>query len=121
MTLPYLLKDPSQAQSTTATNDGDDNNGEEDFNETSPFFTISKRTQPSNAGPAAVSEPVNSQPNPFLLTEVERKESYVRALGDAGAAKYESTRSQAEQGEGAVDPDMPTEQEWEKMGDQNAW
>lgn len=121
MTLPYLPKDPSQAQSTTAPNDADENNGEEDMNETSPFFTISKRAQPSNAGPAAVSEPVNSQPNPFLLTEVEKKESCVRALGEADAAKHESTRSQAEQGEGAVDPDMPTEQEWEKMGDKNAW
>lgn len=110
MTLPYLPKDPSQAQSTATTNDADDNDGEEDSNKVSPFFTTSEGTQPAK-----------KRPNPFLLTEVEKKESCVRALGEAGAAKHESTRSQAEQGEGTVDKDMPTEQEWEKMGDQNAW
>lgn len=121
MTLPYLPKDPSQAQGTAAINDADDNNGEEDFYKKSPYFTIIEGTRPANAGRAAVSEPAKNQPNPFLLKEVEKKEACVRALGEAGAAKHEMTRGQAEQGEGSVDTDMPTEQEWEKMGDQNAW
>lgn len=121
MTLPYLPKNPSQAQSTAAPNDGDDNKGEEDFNEASPYFTISEGTQPANAGRAAVSEPAKNQPNSLLLSEAEKKEACVRALGEVGAAKHQSIRSQVEQGEGTVDTDMPTEQEWEKMGDQNAW
>lgn len=121
MTLPYLPKDPSQAKSTTATNNADENNGEEEFNEVSPYFTISKGTRPANAGRAAVSEPAKNQPNPFFLSEVEKKEACVRALGEAGAAKHQSTCSQAEQGKSTVDKNMPTEQEWEKMGDQNAW
>lgn len=105
MTLPYLPKDPSQTQSTTAPNNGDENSGEEDFKKSFPFLTISEGTQPANAGPAAVFEPLKSEPSPFLLTEVEKKEACARALGEAGATKHESIRSQIEQGEGAVKTD----------------
>lgn len=111
MTLPYLPKDPSHTQSTTSPNDGDENNGEEDFKKASPFLTIREGTQPASSGPAAVFEPVESEPSPFLLTEVEKKEACVHALGEASATKHEGIRSQIEQGEGAVNTDMPTEQE----------
>lgn len=117
MTLLTPLKPASQTQSTAAANDRDDDNEGEDKGEDGKAETSTpeatrkagKRaaTRPGAAG--AESKDYKSQPNPFLLTEQEQELALDRALG------------REKRGEGMVDEDMPNQEEWDDMGDRNAW
>lgn len=103
MTLPALPKSASQAQTATAataTKDEAENNKAE----ASAFEGGASQLGGEFKG--------NNQPNPFLLTEEEKKLARDRALSRAEDGK---------RGEGVVDDDMPTQEEWEGMGDRDAW
>lgn len=116
MALPNLPNSTSQTQSATAANDDGENNNNKD--QPSPFLTISKGMAPAFTRNDAGSEPNKDQANPFLLTDEEQKEPLVWAHTQE---KAEKLLAKNKRGEGIVDNDMPTEKEWEEMGDSKAW
>ena len=125
-------------------NDGENKNNEKP----SPFLTIRKGTKPASTRLGASSEDYKQRPNPFLLTEEECKQAGAQAgiqpptLPPTQPAARYSTQpatqpgtqpgagSEADEGErpakkrqlgeGAVDEDILTVQEWEAMGDDKA-
>lgn len=104
MTLPTLPKPASQAQTAIATATNDHYEAENNKAQTSAFEGGASQLGGESKG--------NNQPNPFLLSEEEKKLARDRAL---------SRTEDDKRGEGVVDDDMPTEQEWEGMGDRDAW
>lgn len=115
MTLPALPKPATQAQTATAATTTKD----EAENDKAEIFAFE-----GGAGQLGGEFKGTNQPNPFLLTEEEKKLARDRALGQARGQAYDQIRARAEddkRGEGVVDDDMPTEEEWEGMGDLNAW
>lgn len=118
MALNYLPTPVSQGQSETTADatTADDPPDAPDQNEVKveqdkprTFLTTSKSAKPAVTLSDAGSSDKN-QRNPFLLTEEEKKKIGEPALP-----------GQAKLGEGVVDDDLPTQEEWDAMGDSNAW
>lgn len=119
MALPNLPNPTSQTQSAiAATDDSEKNDNKDNKDQPSPFLTISKGMNPAATPNDTGSEPNKDQANPFLLTEEEQKEPLVWAHTQQKAEKLVAKNKR---GEGIVDNDMPTEKEWEEMGDSKAW
>ncbi|KAG6367738.1 hypothetical protein INS49_001933 [Diaporthe citri] len=123
MTLPNLPKPAPQTQSAATTNDRDDNEGEDEGEEgeaeTSALEATRKGGKRAATRLGAVPKDYKGQPNPFLLTEQEEQLAHDRAHAQKEDDKRE--RSQTKRGEGVVDDDMPNQEEWDDMGDRNAW
>lgn len=124
MALPNLPKPMNQIQSAAAAKDDNENNdNEDDFKKPPASVTNSKGMTPATTRYGTGSEPSKDQPNPFLLTKEEQKETpvwvHAREKAEEKAEKLLDNKNKG--GEGIVDDDMPTEKEWEEMGDSKAW